>query len=492
MSHTSPATYLVWSIMGIILFAFLVFHMWSFDRFKCLRWNNGPYSGAFKRVMTYSYLLSVPLLLTYSIGFAIIKYKEGFIVLDGAIIPKPYTMWPESSRRAIFPLMLTFTLGWSMEMITHLEELCFWLFLVNSGSVQQDWFRSWYFRTWIFGSCIAVIYMPLLTILTRSDPLKSEAYTFLGGESRELIAHSVVYSDSLGVPCFLGQSGEPNLYSKSEGVDTGTIVRLTKFHELNLSSASFFVVPFVILGADGVRDHVHINESMLWTDFLTMISAFGCSISSAITLVIFFPRSIEGEIAAKDAARARRRNRSYGGNPTSSFAPDEDMRYSQYTENGTPDLVTSSNKQRYSFPPPSQDGRNSFSSPQLKVKEWSYDGEREIPELHLQPALRPNRRRGGRCRDGWLYRPHGGQPIAAQPEPARHWEASSHGTQLHEPNRSLQWRTTTDKAGILTTLIPVTFLDICSSFAIAMFPVHMIAQNSSPRTNTRSRYHTIH
>jgi hypothetical protein len=97
---------------------------------------------------------------------------------------------------------------------------------------------------------------------------------------------------------------------------------------------------------------------------------------------------VEGEIAARDAARASKRNRSYGGIPASSYAPDEEMRYSQYTENGTTD------KQRYSFPP-SQDPRGSFSSsPQLRGKEWAYDGERDVPELYMQPSLRPNRRRG--------------------------------------------------------------------------------------------------
>ncbi|CAK5266604.1 unnamed protein product [Mycena citricolor] len=135
MSHTSPATFLVWSIISCILFTFLVFHLWSFDRFRCLKWNSGPQTGAFKRVMTYSYLLSIPLVMTYSIGH-----------------PDALSLWTESERRALFPLMLAFAIGWSMEMITHLEELCFWLFLVNSGSVQQDWFKSWYFRTWIVGS----------------------------------------------------------------------------------------------------------------------------------------------------------------------------------------------------------------------------------------------------------------------------------------------------------------------------------------------------
>lgn len=44
-----------------------------------------------------------------------------------------------------------------------------------------------------------------------------------------------------------------------------------------------------------------------------MVAAVGCCISSGITLVIFFPRSIETEIAARDAsrgARARSRSRS--------------------------------------------------------------------------------------------------------------------------------------------------------------------------------------
>jgi hypothetical protein len=43
---------------------------------------------------------------------------------------------------------------------------------VNAGSAQQDWFRSWYFRLWVVGSGLAIIYMPLITLLTRDDPLK--------------------------------------------------------------------------------------------------------------------------------------------------------------------------------------------------------------------------------------------------------------------------------------------------------------------------------
>lgn len=48
-------------------------------------------------------------------------------------------------------------------------ELCFWLFLVNLNSFNHDWFRTLYFKVWVVGSGIATIYMPLVTILTRSD-----------------------------------------------------------------------------------------------------------------------------------------------------------------------------------------------------------------------------------------------------------------------------------------------------------------------------------
>lgn len=31
-----------------------MFHLYKFDKFKCLKLNNGPYAGAFKRLMTVS------------------------------------------------------------------------------------------------------------------------------------------------------------------------------------------------------------------------------------------------------------------------------------------------------------------------------------------------------------------------------------------------------------------------------------------------------
>jgi len=172
-------------------------------------------------------------------------------------------------------------------MVTHLEELCFWLFLTNTRSAQQNWFRSKFFYIWMIGSVCAITYMPVVTALGRDDPLKCEAWTFLAGSLGSMTL-TIMFLPVLYIfPSFLR-----NL--ETQGVDQATVVRLTGFQELNRVRVFFrfmFTGTFLVLGADGVRPHHHVNESMFWTDFLAMIGAFGCCVSSALTLVIFFPRS---------------------------------------------------------------------------------------------------------------------------------------------------------------------------------------------------------
>lgn len=303
MSHSTPATYLVWSLLSVLLGVFLIYHLWCFDRFRCLRWNQGT-QGAFKRVMIYSYLLSVPLVVSYSVGFCIIKYQEGFIVYPGfGVIPNPYQLWSPAHRSAILPLYLCLSVSWSLEMVTHLEELCFWLFVVKAGPMQKDWFGSMYFKLWKIGSCIAIIYMPFVTVYTHDDPLKCEAYTFLAGSLGSLsITLWFLPVLHLFRPFVSGL--------RREGVDMNTIIRLTKFHELNSVRTVFrllFAVPLCILSIDGIRPHHHVNESVFGSEFLAMLAGFSVMVSSGITLVIFFPRSIDSEIAAHDAgARGRR------------------------------------------------------------------------------------------------------------------------------------------------------------------------------------------
>ncbi|KZT05431.1 uncharacterized protein LAESUDRAFT_230296 [Laetiporus sulphureus 93-53] len=300
MCHTSPPTLLSWAVLSVLLGAFLLFHLWRFDRFRCLRWNNGPYSGAFKRIMTYTYLTSIPLLVIYSVGFCALKYKQGYVdVAFYGIIPTPYELWPEKDQRWIFPLYMLFSFAWGLEMVTHLEELCFWLFLVNASSVQQDWFRSAYFKIWAGGSIVAVIYMPIITIVARHDPLKSEAYSFIAGSIGSLLLTVLFMPVLYMFPKFLRGL-------KTQRVDVNTIVRLTTFNELNRIRVFFrflFCAPLLILGIDALTTHERVNHNEFGTEFLAFVAGIGCMVSSGITLVIFFPRSIHNEVYARNASR---------------------------------------------------------------------------------------------------------------------------------------------------------------------------------------------
>ncbi|KAF9262658.1 hypothetical protein L218DRAFT_1000539 [Marasmius fiardii PR-910] len=391
MSHTSPASLLVWAVLSCILFTFLIYHLWSFDRFQCLKWTN-THSGAFKRIMTYSYLLSVPLITTYAVGFAIIKYQEGFLDLPShGIIPKPYQLWNKSSQAAIFPLTLVFSVAWALELVTHLEELCFWFFLVNAGSNTQEWFKSLYFRVWVVGSCVALLYMPLLTIFTREDHFKNEAYTFLAGSLGSLSLTIGFLPILFTFPRFL-------LSLKTEGVDSSTIVRLTKFHEMNMIRVFFrflFTVPFIVLGVDGCTPHEHINESMFWTDILTMVAGFGCVVSSGITLTIFFPRSVEGEIACKEARKSRSSRSHHTWSDTESILP-ENNRQSTYSEQVLVDRHSSSQKSHMehyepSIPEYSPVQYHQSFSPMMEVSD---DPAYSSKFRFSRQVIRPNRRIG--------------------------------------------------------------------------------------------------
>lgn len=263
--------------------------------------NQGPYPGAFKRVMTYTFLLTPPLVTIYSVGSAVIKYDEGFVLSpQHGVIPKPYAEWTKAHQDAVCPLMVLFAVCFSLDVVTHLEELCFWMFLMNATTASQNWFRSIYFLVWLCGSVIALIVVPTVSVVFRGDPLKSEAYTFLVGSSASLAVALFFVPILYLFPAFLRKLVQ-------QGIDKSTVIRLQKFHELNRLRFIFkllFLVPVLLIGIDGVNPRGHpINESMFWSEILGMSAAFGCIISSTITLLVFFPRNDESEYESSDLAR---------------------------------------------------------------------------------------------------------------------------------------------------------------------------------------------
>ena len=164
-----------------------------------------------------------------------------------------------------------------------------------------------------------------------------------------------------------------------------------------------FTVPLAILAIDGVRPHAHINQNSFATgatcyfahsmhtdgynsDFLVMIAGIGCAVSSAITLVvgtcsqksfdhamtkqIFFPRSIEGEIATRDAAKERKQ--SCKANSTGFISIESQSQMPSFSPIKR-DFTTDSERGRF----------------HLESRDWAED-EPNSPDV--LPPLQPNRK----------------------------------------------------------------------------------------------------
>jgi len=56
-----------------------------------------------------------------------------------------------------------------------------------------------------------------------------------------------------------------------------------------------YTIPFLIVAADGIEAPYPIVGNLFALDLLLMVGAIGCFVSSAITLFVFFPRSIAQE-----------------------------------------------------------------------------------------------------------------------------------------------------------------------------------------------------
>ncbi|KAB5589346.1 Transmembrane protein [Ceratobasidium theobromae] len=269
--------------------------------------------------MTYSYIISVPLIVIYSVSMAIMKYQAGYVSfpnpgstaahpLPRIVVPAPTSFWPEAHQKLIFPLYILFALAWALEIVSHLEELCFWLFMIkeqgeaNDGGV-RPWFKSFEYKLWCCGSVGAMVLLPLVTLETRHNVQQIEAWTFFTGSVGSLLVTLWFFKVLWEFPSFLKRI-------RDENAEPEVIVRLVAFQDLNRLRIVFrllFVLPLLVLACDGLKPNGphRIMETAGAVDVLAMIGGIGCIVSSVITLLIFFPRSIAREAGYATRVRTR-------------------------------------------------------------------------------------------------------------------------------------------------------------------------------------------
>jgi len=292
MSNGSWTAFLSWAILASLFLAFFLYHLWRYDRLQCIKWNAGRQPGAFRRLMIYSYLGSTTMFMTFGVGIATLKFKEGVVVIsENEVFPKPADLWSKGHQHTLLALFFVFSVAWALEQISHFEELAFWFFLIDQGPEKRDWLTSWEYKFWSLASVATILGMPLTTVIARNDIVTTDAWIFLVGSLTSTGTNLLFIFILVRFPVFLR-------HVIAEGADPVVVVRLATFYELNLARIVFrffAAIPLLVLAIDGIRHSHPINDSLFWPDTFLMISAIGQFISSLITVMVFFPRSITRE-----------------------------------------------------------------------------------------------------------------------------------------------------------------------------------------------------
>ncbi|KAF8435161.1 hypothetical protein L210DRAFT_1020678 [Boletus edulis BED1] len=307
MPGGSPTAFLLWSILATLFYCFHLFHLWSYDRFQCLKWNqSGRQPGAFKRFMSYTYLATLSCLVCFGVAFTFLKFREGFIVTpSGQITPVPLEYYSPQNKKWVLPLLLVFSVAWGCELQAHSHqrrrtsltvfaraEFTFWLFLQNQGPTTRLWFESCEFKFWLWGTLFALIGMPLTTFVSRRQLDLCLAWTLLVGSSASTVT-------SLAFLYVLSRFSAFIRRVKDDGAAPAVVLRLVFFYQLNVGRIIYrflFSVPLFVLSLDALQGSHTINNSTFWPDFLLMLGGIGAFVSSSITLLIFFPRSLTQEL----------------------------------------------------------------------------------------------------------------------------------------------------------------------------------------------------
>uniref|UniRef100_A0A0W0EX15 Transmembrane protein n=1 Tax=Moniliophthora roreri TaxID=221103 RepID=A0A0W0EX15_MONRR len=237
----------------------------------------------------------------------------GWMPFETILIPRPFSMWSAINKRWLLPLYFVLSAAWALELsvnptpyqlrpsltkvdesrVTHLEGgyISFSTQLGVNGPSKRDWFHSWEFRVWSLGSIAAVLGMPIAVLVRRKDYDTCIAWILFSGSSAGTLTTICFIYVLVRFPGFMRRV-------KSEGAEPDVVVRLATFYQLNVIRIVFrflFNFSLLTLALDGILQQFKIARTIAAADLLSMLGGIGCFVSSAITLLIFFPRSITRE-----------------------------------------------------------------------------------------------------------------------------------------------------------------------------------------------------
>ncbi|WWC86771.1 uncharacterized protein L201_001650 [Kwoniella dendrophila CBS 6074] len=299
MCHESPTAQFIGSLANILGDVFLIWHLWKYDRCRCMLFNKRT---AFRFVIVWMFILSAAMLTAWNIVLVWVKYSEYYAVVhitptESKIVPVPYHLWEQHKQTKVRITYQLLSLAWGLITAIHAEEVLYWAYLINAIKKRDSihWFKSIWFKVWVFMTIAVMAIFPAVANIEITNLVKMEANIFLCGSTFATVLFCMSLWLYIVFPQFVNQS-------RRQGANPEVLARLGYFQELNgirTLFRLFYVICILTLAIDGHTKHKHVNTTPFWTDLFFVGGMFSVFTSNGISLMILLPRNAISEATSK-------------------------------------------------------------------------------------------------------------------------------------------------------------------------------------------------
>ncbi|RHZ47775.1 hypothetical protein Glove_567g30 [Diversispora epigaea] len=286
-------------VIEIYVYLWFLQRIWITDKFEHLEWKRLK-NLEIKSIITLLLMIIMPIQLTFDIIYTILKYQEGFVLVEGdhyytdleerynyennfILAEKPYKYWSDKNIviKNISEYLLS--INFSFQTGTLFLIQLFWGHLANQWD-GKPFMVSLEFKIYIAWGLLSVILFPL------SRGLSKEPYSE--------VVPQMLFSFELIIIFLLGLRNSRKflsllkIFQRQEFLNKETILRIRYFHEMNMllsAGAMLMSVPFLLIGIETfITDNL--NTLKFWNDFFMIHFNLGGLMVLVIMILIIYPR----------------------------------------------------------------------------------------------------------------------------------------------------------------------------------------------------------
>ncbi|KAK6903589.1 hypothetical protein I203_107094 [Kwoniella mangroviensis CBS 8507] len=301
MCHESPTAQFLGALATILGDAFLIWHLWKYDKFRCMIFNK---RSAFRFIIVWMFIISALLFTAWNVILVWVKYTEYYAVVpisehESEIMPVPFQLWEKSKQDYVRFSYQLLCVGWGIVLAIHSEETLYWAYLINAIRKRDNrhWFRSIWFKLWVLISVTVITVIPAIGNLETTNLIKMEANIFMAGSVLACLLFFMSLWLWLVFPGFVNES-------RRQGANADVMARLEYFKEMNGVRTLFrflYVFCILTLSIDGQTKHKHVNTTPFWLDLFFVCGLFFVFTSNGLSLMMLLPRNSHLEDPSKTA-----------------------------------------------------------------------------------------------------------------------------------------------------------------------------------------------